>query len=135
MRFLLDTNAVIALLRGDRVLRTRIRQHRPADFGLPSLVVHELYFGAYKSRNVAENLADVDGLRFEVLEFDVEDARASGQMRAALSVRGTPIGPVDVLIAGQAMARDLTLITRNTGEFSRVAGLRVVDWESEGRTG
>ena len=69
-------------------------------------------------------------LRFEVLEFDREDALHSGQLRAELALSGTPIGPYDVLIAGQAIARGLTLITHNLREFQRAPGLQVDDWEA-----
>jgi tRNA(fMet)-specific endonuclease VapC len=65
-----------------------------------------------------------------VIEFDQEDARQAGEIRATLAAAGTPIGPYDVLIAGQARARSLVLVTRNTGEFSRVGGLHVEDWET-----
>jgi predicted nucleic acid-binding protein/virulence-associated protein VagC len=75
------------------------------------------------------NVALVDGLRFGVLEFDRDDAREAGEVRAFLARRGTPIGPYDVLIAGQAKARGMVLVTHNTGEFSRVPGLRIEDWE------
>ena len=72
----------------------------------------------------------VDSLQFVVLEFDKEDARQAGEIRAFLASRGTPIGPYDVLIAGQAKARNLTLITHNTDEFGRVPGLRFDDWQA-----
>jgi tRNA(fMet)-specific endonuclease VapC len=65
-----------------------------------------------------------------VLEFDKEDARKAGEIRALLISRGTPIGPYDVLIAGQALARHMTLITHNTDEFGRVPGLQIEDWEA-----
>ena len=64
-----------------------------------------------------------------MVAFDTEDARASGRVRAALAASGRPIGAYDVLIAGQALARELTLVTHNTREFGRVEGLRVEDWE------
>lgn len=129
MKYLLDTNAVIALMKGHPGFLARLREHRPRDFGLPAIVMHELYYGACKGRRSVENLARVDALQFEVLEFDREDARQAGQLRAALSAAGTPIGAYDVLIAGQALARDLTLITPNASEFRRVPALRVADWE------
>lgn len=129
MKYLLDTNAIIALLKGHAGLIERLRQHRPQDFAISAIVAHELFFGAYNSRRTAENLARVDDLRFEVLEFDREDARQAAQLRALLAMVGTPIGPYDVLIAGQALARSLTLITRNLAEFQRVQALRVEDWE------
>jgi tRNA(fMet)-specific endonuclease VapC len=129
VRFLLDTNAVIALLKGHEGFLARLRRYEPGDFGLSSVVLHELYYGAYKSVRVAQNLARVEALQFEVVEFCAEAARRAGELRAALAAAGTPIGGYDVLIAGQALARDLTLVTRNMGEFARVAGLRVEDWE------
>ncbi len=129
MKFLLDTNAVIALLKGNAALLAKLQQHKPADFGIPSIVAHELYYGAYKSHRVAHNLARLDALQFAVVDFDKEDARASGETRAALARAGTPIGGYDVLIAGQAKARDLAVITRNLSEFSRVGALRLENWE------
>lgn len=69
-------------------------------------------------------------MRRVVLEFDKEDARQAGEIRALLASRATPIGPYDVLIAGQAKARNLTLITHNTDEFGRVPGLRFDDWQA-----
>lgn len=131
-RYLLDTNAVIAALDGDdpRVAQ-RIREHRPADVCISAIVAHELYYGAYKSRRSEHNAALVDTLQFEVLEFDREDARQAGEIRAVLTSNGASIGPYDVLIAGQAKARDMTLVTHNTREFERVVGLRLEDWESK----
>ncbi len=130
MRYLLDSNAVIALLNdSSSPLAQRLRQYHPGDFAISSIVIHELFYGAFKSRRIEHNVAVVDGLQFEVLEFDREDARQAGEIRAALAAQDTPIGPYDVLIAGQAMARNLILITHNTAEFGRVAGLQVDDWE------
>ena len=129
MRFLLDSNALIALLKGQERFLKRLRQYQPQDFGIPAIVAHELYYGAYKGQRTPENLARVAGLQFEVLEFDREDARAAGELRASLAAMGTPIGPYDVLIAGQAVARTLILVTHNTSEFQRVPGLQIEDWE------
>ena len=111
------------------MLTRRLLRRRPEDFGIPSITMHELFFGAYKGQRTEHSLAHIDALQFEVLEFDREDARQAGEVRADLARAGKPIGPFDVLIAGQAMARGLTLITHNTREFCRVAGLRVEDWE------
>ncbi|KVN41582.1 pilus assembly protein [Burkholderia pyrrocinia] len=130
MKYLLDANAIIAILKGEPAMLTRLRTHRPADFGLPSIVAHELYYGAYKSQRAAANLARVEALQFEVIAFDAEDAQHAGEIRAHLAAAGTPIGPYDVLIAGQARARQLVLITHNMREFVRVAGLQVEDWHA-----
>ena len=129
MKFLLDTNAVIALLKGHGGFRDRLVRHGPEDFGLPAIVMHELYYGAYKSQHIEANLNRLEGLRFERLDFDPEDARCAGEIRARLAQAGTPIGPYDLLIAGQAMARSLTVITHNRREFDRVDGLRIEDWQ------
>ena len=131
MRFLLDTNAVVALVKKEPRFMKRARERSPSEFGISSIAAHELYFGAYKSGRIEENLARIDYLRLPVVEFDREDAQEAGQLRAALAAAGTPIGPYDVLIAGQAKARNLILVTRNVREFGRVAGLNVEDWEAE----
>jgi tRNA(fMet)-specific endonuclease VapC len=130
VKYLLDTNAVIALLKGDARLLTRLRQHRPGDFAIPAIAAHELFYGAFKGHRVEDNLARVEALRLAVLEFDREDARRAGALRAHLAVAGTQIGPYDVLIAGQALARDLTLITHNVREFARAPGLLIEDWQA-----
>ena len=93
-------------------------------------MAHELYFGAFRGQRAAGNLARVEALPFEILDFDREDARRAGELRAVLATAGTPIAPYDVLIAGQAIARGMTLITRNTREFKRVGAIAVEDWES-----
>ncbi|MEX3983582.1 type II toxin-antitoxin system VapC family toxin [Paraburkholderia sp. EG287A] len=131
MKYLLDTNAVIAILKGDPAVVGRLRAHLPGDFGLPSIVVHELYYGAYKSQRAAENLARVEALQFEVVPFDTEDAQHAGELRAQLAAAGTPIGPYDALIAGQARARGLVLVTHNVREFARVDQLQVEDWQAD----
>lgn len=131
MRYLLDANVVIALLNdADSFVAQIARRHRPHDLYISSVVTHELFYGAFKSRRAERNSALVDNLRFEVLDFDKDDARKAGEIRAILAIQGSPIGPYDVLIAGQAMARDLILVTHNTGEFSHVPGLRIEDWTS-----
>lgn len=131
MRYLLDTNAVIAAI-NDRAgaLSHRLRSLAPADVGVSAIVMHELYFGAFKSQRRERNLTMVDSLRFEVLPLDTEDARHAGEVRAWLTLQGTPIGAYDVLIAGQARARGLTLVTRNIREFERVPGLNAENWHA-----
>jgi len=129
MRYLLDANAVIGLLNDvASSLAQRARREKPADIAISAIVSHELFYGAFKSRRAVQNVALVDALQFAVLEFDKEDARQAGKIRALLASKGTPIGPYDVLIAGQAMARNMVLVTRNTDEFERIPGLRLEDW-------
>ncbi len=131
MRYLLDANAVIGLLNDSTSrLAKRARRERPSDVGISAIVAHELFYGAFKSRRSAQNVALVDALQFVVIEFDKEDARRAGEVRAFLASKGTPIGLYDVLIAGQALVRDMILITRNTDEFGRVPRLRIENWQA-----
>lgn len=129
MLYMLDTNAVIALLNETRpAIVRRLREHDQRDIVLSAIVLFELYFGAFKSRLRPHNLARFDALPLDVLPFGKEDARHAAEIRMTLAVRGTPIGPYDLLIAGQARARDLILVSNNVREFSRVDGLRLEDW-------
>ncbi|WP_026620819.1 tRNA(fMet)-specific endonuclease VapC (plasmid) [Ensifer sp. WSM1721] len=128
---LLDTSAVIVLIgRKSDALVGRILACEQGSIGISAIVAHELYFGAHKSAKVAYNLETVRLLLadFPLLEFDRNDAFVAGEIRATLAVKGTPIGPYDALIAGQAKARGLTLVTNNMGEFQRVDGLSIDDW-------
>jgi tRNA(fMet)-specific endonuclease VapC len=84
--------------------------------------------GASKSKRREANLDRIEKLRFAVLDFDREDARAAGEIRARLEIAGTPIGAYDILIAGQALSRGFILITRNVREFERVEGLKLEHW-------
>src|SRR5215471_871214 len=130
-RYLLDANAVIALLNDTTsTAARRARREKPSDLAIPSIVAQELFHGAFKSRRAAQNVALIDALRFSVINFDKEDARQAGAIRAFLASKGTPIGPYDVLIAGQAVARNLILVTHNTQEFARVPDLRFEDWQT-----
>lgn len=127
--FLLDTNAVIAVLNTPECSVSRkLRRKKTASVFVSSVVLHELYYGAFKSARVDRNAALVDALAFNVIPFDRDDARHAGAIRAALASAGTPIGPYDVLIAGQALGRGLTLVTNNVAEFTRVAKLKTEDW-------
>ncbi|MDO3436422.1 type II toxin-antitoxin system VapC family toxin [Rhizobium sp. CBN3] len=128
---LIDTNAVIALIgRKADMLLSRVMESDEGSIGLSTVVMHELYYGAYKCAKVSYNL---ETLRLFMADFPAigverEDALAAGEIRAALAAKGKPIGPYDVLIAAQARSRDLVLVTNNVGEFQRVEGLRVEDW-------
>jgi tRNA(fMet)-specific endonuclease VapC len=132
--YLLDTNACIAALIGrPATVRQRadavIRSTNP--LCVSTICVFELRYGAVKSARPAENEQSLD--RFlaemvEVLDFSAEDARAAGQIRADLERAGTPLGRWDYLIAGQAIRRNLILVTANSREFARVPFLRWENW-------
>ncbi len=129
IRYLLDTNACIALLnKTSPTLLARVCRHNPEVIGLPAPVAYELYYGAFKSRYAERNLELLDKIGFEIVPFDADDARMGGVIRSRLEAVGCPIGPYDLLIAGQACARQVVLVTANTREFLRVEGLDCEDW-------
>ncbi len=102
------------------------------EIALCSIVLSELLYGVYRSGRPAENLRAIKEIqdRFISFPFDDDCAAASGQIRADLARAGTPIGPNDLMIAAIAVTNNLTVVTRNTREFERVAGLRLENWES-----
>jgi tRNA(fMet)-specific endonuclease VapC len=129
MRYLLDTNAVIAILnRAEGKAFVHMLKHRSEDVATSSIVMHELFYGAYKSARQARNLSVLEALQWTILDFDGDDAREAGRVRAHLTRRGRPIGPYDVLIAGQALRHRMILVTANVREFSRVPGLACENW-------
>jgi len=129
MLYSLDTNAVIALMSGrPPQIRERVRGLAPDEAGMSSIVLHELVWGACNSARVDQNLERIRRLHLPLIEFGGEDAHAAGRIRAELRRKGTPIGPYDLLIAGQALARGLTVVTANLREYARVEGLEVEDW-------
>jgi tRNA(fMet)-specific endonuclease VapC len=134
MTYLLDTNAVIALLRHKPAgVRDRYREAEASGdyLAVSSVVLYELWYGVAKSTQVQEN---TERLRIfmsgdlDILTFDDEDAQTAGKVRAILEKSGTPIGAYDLMIAGQALRRGLTVVTANVSEFDRVPGLSWVDW-------
>lgn len=128
---LLDTNICIAFLTGtDASVRTRLLAAAPGEVYLCSVVKAELIFGARNSGRVEHNLGRLQDFSasFESLPFDDRAAEFYGAVRAQLVREGRLIGGNDMLIAAIALAADATLVTRNTDEFRRIAGLRVEAW-------
>jgi tRNA(fMet)-specific endonuclease VapC len=135
--YLLDTNAVIALLKDEpAIFRKRLRRavSRGAAIAVSSIVLYELWYGVARSarrRENAERLRVFLSGGIGVSAFDEEDAKAAGELRATLEGAGTPIGPYDLLIAAQALRTGATLVTANVAEFTRVPGLQWLDWTSK----
>jgi tRNA(fMet)-specific endonuclease VapC len=132
--YLLDTNACIALINGHpAAVRSRMQKASAggAHILVSSIAVFELWYGLEKSAK-----QDFNRKRLEkflagpilVLPFEDLDARVAGSVRAALEAVGKPIGAYDLLMAGQALRHQLTLVTANVSEFSRVKGLAWQDW-------
>ena len=132
MAWLLDTNAWISYLKMPRSsIRSRLETVRPADVLLCSVVKAELLHGAEKYGNRERRLAILHELfgPYDSLAFDDAAASAYGRIRHELETAGNIIGPNDLMIAAIALANNLTLVTHNTAEFSRVQGLMLEDWQ------
>ena len=134
MTYLLDTHACIAVING-RPPSVRVRLQKALDAGarvlVPTVAAFELWYGVDKSDRAEANARRVETFfagPVKLLPFEEEDARSAGRVRATLEVAGKPIGAYDVLIAGQALRQNLTLVTANAKEFGRVKGLLWEDW-------
>jgi len=130
MSLLLDTNICIYAMKQHPVVLPRLLALRRADVFVSVVTEAELLTGAAKSREPDRTLERVE--RFlapiTVLEFTSGDAAVYAPLRAELERAGTPIGPLDLLIAAQAHARQFTLVTNNEREFGRIASLRLENW-------
>lgn len=132
MTYLLDTNACIRYLNGQsNELRLRLESNDPQLIAVCSIVKAELFVGAMKSHFPEKTLARQQVFldQFLSLPFDDKAAETYSRLRADLESKGSPIGPLDMLIAAIALTNNLTLVTHNTREFSRVANLQTEDWE------
>ena len=130
MKFLLDTDTCIyALKQNPSVLKSLLAESRE-DISVSVITEAELRTGAAKSTSAAKTLQLIENFirPLSILEFTSNDAVSYAQIRAKLGVAGTPIGPLDTLIAAQAVSRKLTLVSNNQSEFSRVAGLHLENW-------
>jgi tRNA(fMet)-specific endonuclease VapC len=130
--YLLDSNVCVIYLNGkSTLLQQRLNSTPVEEMIVCSIVKGELFYGSRRSNNPTKSLQIQQQFlaQFASLPFDDAAAVVYGEIRAALAQSGTPIGPNDLQIAAIALANDLTLVTHNTKEFSRVRELKIVDWE------
>jgi tRNA(fMet)-specific endonuclease VapC len=131
MHYLLDTNICIYLIkkRPPEVL-DRFRQHSPQDVAISTITLFELQYGVEKSQypQRAKDALAKFLLPLNLIDLDRSSAIEAAIIRAQLEKKGMPIGPYDLLIAGLARSRDMTLVTNNIKEFERVVGLHLENW-------
>lgn len=134
MKYFLDTSTCIAILRR-KPYSVRIEAEKAIRRGstllISSIVLHELWYGVFKGSRTEDNVWRLQTFLawgVEVVHFDDDDARVSGKIRAELEASGNRIGAYDTLIGGQCLRHELTLVTSNLSEFSRIPGLKCVDW-------
>ena len=130
--YLLDTDTCINILNDRSSLSARrLALHNPSEIRLCSVVKAELLYGAWRSERAAENMRRLQSFFAPLISISFDDrcAEEYGIIKAELSRQGMLIGPNDLLIASIAKANELILVTHNVGEFSRVVGLHIEDWE------
>ena len=131
MEYLLDTDICIYLIKNKPPeVQRRFRRHPLRSIRLSTVSLFELRYGVSKSRNRRGNQAALDALlqTVELLDLDPAASIAAADCRATLEQVGTPIGPYDLLIAGLALSRGMTLVSNNIREFGRIEGLLVENW-------
>lgn len=135
MKLLLDTDTCIYALKQREPVLTRLLSHSREDVAISVVTEAELRAGAAKSTASAKVTRLLENfLRpVTILPFTSDDAVAYARVRSKLALKGTPIGPVDTLIAAHAVSRNLTLVTNNQREFSRVSGLKLENWAADER--
>lgn len=130
--YLLDTNICIFIKnrKPPQVLQ-RLGEAIKKKVYVSSITVAELQYGVYNSQNIEKNRISLTQFiaPFSILDFDDDDAEEFGKIRSYLKQHGILIGPYDMLIAAQAISRDLILVTNNTAEFSRIRNLKIEDWK------
>jgi tRNA(fMet)-specific endonuclease VapC len=129
--YLLDTNICIYVIKKKPVdvLKT-LKTKSKKDIYVSSITIAELEYGVAKSQFPEKNkIALIEFLSiFNILPFDDADAAEFGMIKTDLEKKGRIIGPMDLLIAGQAKSKKLILVTNNIKEFERVEGLKIENW-------
>ena len=131
MRYMLDTNICIyAIKHKPEQVFMRLQEHDPIDICISSVTYAELVHGVEKSKAIEKNRVALALLlaNIEIMNFDSLAAESYGKIRADLEKAGTPIGSLDMMIAGHAKALGYTVVTNNTKAFERVKGLKLENW-------
>ncbi len=131
MNYLLDTNTCIYIInKKPASVMKKIQSKRPEQVAISSITIAELEYGVARSKFPERNRVALTEflVPFTILDFDQAAASCYGMIRASLSKVGKPIGPMDLLLAAQARAQSLVLVTNNLNEFRRVEGLHVENW-------
>ena len=132
MKYMLDTNMCIYAQKNNESILTKIKDNYEDGLAISSITLAELEYGVQNSSNPEKNTVAL--LKFltivDVLPFDSGAAEQYGSISADLKRKGTPIGPMDTLIAAHAKSEELTIVTHNVREFERVIGLKIEDWYS-----
>ena len=130
MKYILDTNICVYLLNGNEVLKKKIKTIGLASISITHTVLAELFFGAYNSSRIEENIKRIEEFKKNLVIFSesVESSRLFGKIKSDLKVKGKIIDDFDILIASIALANSCIIITNNTNHFKTIEGLKVKNW-------
>jgi len=130
MTHLLDTDTCIGVLRQRPAMVQRLSQLAPTDCAVSIVTVYESFCGVEKALDPAKERQKVERFISAIMELPLDRAAAesAARIRGDLERQGQPIGPYDLLITGQALARGLMLVTNNRQELQRVGGLKLESW-------
>jgi tRNA(fMet)-specific endonuclease VapC len=128
--YLLDTDTVIYILKGDSVAEANLRKHIHDPIKIGTITLMELYYGAYKSQKVTSNLAKIKNLEnvMEIIPVGEEVAEIFGREKVRLEKEGIPLDDFDLVLGCCALAHNLTLVTNNEKHFKRIEGLQITNW-------
>jgi len=131
--YLLDTNIIIYILKGNEMVKKNLLKHYHDSMSISVVTLMELYYGAYKSQKWESNLAKIKSIEnsIEVLSLGKESVEIFGIQKAKLEKLGTPLDDFDLIQAACAMTHNLTLVTNNTKHFERIEGLKLANWANE----
>lgn len=131
MKLMLDTNICIAIIKQKpKDIGLKFSEYQIGDICISSVTLAELNYGVAKSQYAKKNQAALEAftLPLTVANFDEPATQYYGKLRATLEKQGIPIGPLDTMIAAHALSLNVSLVTNNTKEFSRVVGLNLLNW-------
>lgn len=128
--YLLDTDTVIYILKGDSVIEVNLKKHLHDPIKIGVITLMELYYGAYKSQRVTSNVAKIKMLEntLEILLIGEEIVEVFGKEKTRLEKIGSPLDDFDLILGCSALAHNLTLVTNNIRHFKRMEGLQITNW-------
>lgn len=131
--FLLDTDTVIYILKGNPLAEKNLRRYYHEPIRLSVITLMELYYGAYKSQRITSNLAKIKTLEntLEILPVDQKNVDIFGKQKAHLGKKGTPLDDFDLILGCCALSHNLILVTNNTKHFKKIDGLKLTNWIEE----
>jgi tRNA(fMet)-specific endonuclease VapC len=128
--YLLDTDILIYSLKSHKIVQQNLRRHLYDPIKISAVTLMELYYGAYKSQKVANNLAKIKTIEntLEIIPVSRELVEIFGVLKSDLEKVGTPLDDFDLILASTAMSHNLTIVTNNVKHFGRIDGLKMENW-------